>query len=115
LDQSAAGSRNNPFGKSLYVETEIFEFKDGVMDDLLLTRVPVAKTGMLVRKPVADVFEAILTSQSSSTEMLFIESRASVDRKSIPFEIGGHSSINLEGERPRPAALFIGANKKPHV
>src|SRR5688572_22792262 len=68
LDQSAAGSRNNPFGKSLYVETEIFEFKDGVMDDLLLMRVPVAKTGMLVRKPVADVFEAILTSQSSSTE-----------------------------------------------
>jgi uncharacterized protein YndB with AHSA1/START domain len=29
-------------------------------DDLQLTRVPIAETGMLVRRPVADVFEAII-------------------------------------------------------
>jgi uncharacterized protein YndB with AHSA1/START domain len=30
------------------------------MDNLRLTHVPVAKTGMLIRKPVADVFEAMV-------------------------------------------------------
>jgi uncharacterized protein YndB with AHSA1/START domain len=30
------------------------------MDDLKLTQVPIAKTGMLIRKPVAEVFEAFL-------------------------------------------------------
>ena len=30
------------------------------MKNLLLTQVPVAKTGMLIRKPVADVFEAFI-------------------------------------------------------
>jgi uncharacterized protein YndB with AHSA1/START domain len=30
------------------------------MDTLLLTRVPVMQTGMLIRKPVADVFEAFV-------------------------------------------------------
>ncbi len=30
------------------------------MDNLRLTRVPVAKTGMLIRKPIADVFEAFI-------------------------------------------------------
>ena len=30
------------------------------MDKLLLTQVPVAKTGMLIRKPVAEVFEAFV-------------------------------------------------------
>jgi uncharacterized protein YndB with AHSA1/START domain len=29
-------------------------------ESLLLTRVPIAETGMLIRKPVADVFEAIV-------------------------------------------------------
>jgi uncharacterized protein YndB with AHSA1/START domain len=30
------------------------------MDDLQLTQVPIAKTGMLIRKPVADVFGAFV-------------------------------------------------------
>jgi uncharacterized protein YndB with AHSA1/START domain len=30
------------------------------MDNLNLKRVPVAKTGMLIRKPVAEVFEAFI-------------------------------------------------------
>jgi uncharacterized protein YndB with AHSA1/START domain len=30
------------------------------MDNLQLTQVPIAKTGMLIRKPVADVFEAFI-------------------------------------------------------
>lgn len=30
------------------------------MDDLQLTRVPVVKTGMLIRRPVAEVFEAFV-------------------------------------------------------
>jgi uncharacterized protein YndB with AHSA1/START domain len=30
------------------------------MDDLQLTQVPISKTGMLIHKPVADVFEAIV-------------------------------------------------------
>ena len=30
------------------------------MDDLQLKQVPVSKTGMLIRKPVADVFEAFI-------------------------------------------------------
>lgn len=30
------------------------------MDDLRLTQAPVAKTGMLIRRPVADVFEAFV-------------------------------------------------------
>jgi uncharacterized protein YndB with AHSA1/START domain len=30
------------------------------MNNLRLTRVPAAKTGMLIRKPVADVFEALI-------------------------------------------------------
>lgn len=30
------------------------------MDNLRLTRVPIAKTGMLIRKPVAEVFEALV-------------------------------------------------------
>jgi uncharacterized protein YndB with AHSA1/START domain len=30
------------------------------MDNLQLKQVPIAKTGMLIRKPVADVFEALV-------------------------------------------------------
>ena len=30
------------------------------MDNLQLTETPVAKTGMLIRRPVADVFEAFV-------------------------------------------------------
>jgi uncharacterized protein YndB with AHSA1/START domain len=30
------------------------------MDNLQLKQVPIAKTGMLIRKPVADVFEAFI-------------------------------------------------------
>lgn len=30
------------------------------MSDLKLTKVPLVKTGMLIRKPVADVFEAFI-------------------------------------------------------
>jgi uncharacterized protein YndB with AHSA1/START domain len=32
----------------------------GAMDDIRLTRVPAAETGMLIRRPVADVFEAFV-------------------------------------------------------
>jgi uncharacterized protein YndB with AHSA1/START domain len=36
------------------------------MDSPLLTRVPIAKTGMLIRKPVEQVFEAIVNPQITS-------------------------------------------------
>jgi uncharacterized protein YndB with AHSA1/START domain len=36
------------------------------MDKLQLTQVPVAKTGMLIRRPVADVFEAIVNPEITS-------------------------------------------------
>ncbi len=36
------------------------------MDNLQLTRLPVAKTGMLIRKPVEDVFEAIVNPEITS-------------------------------------------------
>jgi len=35
-------------------------FKGVVMDDLKLTKVPSTKTAMLIRKPVAEVFEAFI-------------------------------------------------------
>ena len=37
------------------------------MADLRLTQVPVAKTGMLIRKPVAEVFEAIVNPEITAS------------------------------------------------
>ena len=36
------------------------------MDNLKLTQVPVSKTGMLIRKPVAEVFEAFVDPRAFS-------------------------------------------------
>ncbi|MBS1212568.1 MAG: Activator of Hsp90 ATPase 1 family protein [Proteobacteria bacterium] len=43
------------------------------MDDLQFARVPIAKTGMLIRKPVADVFEAF-TNPDITTKFWFTRS-----------------------------------------
>jgi uncharacterized protein YndB with AHSA1/START domain len=36
------------------------------MSDMRLSKVPVAKTGMLIRKPVEEVFEAIVNPEITS-------------------------------------------------
>jgi uncharacterized protein YndB with AHSA1/START domain len=46
--------------------------------DLVLTRVPVAKTGMLIRKPVADVFEAFINPEIT-TKFWFTKSSGRVE------------------------------------
>jgi uncharacterized protein YndB with AHSA1/START domain len=48
------------------------------MDNLRLTRVPIAKTGMLIRKPVADVFEA-LVNPDITTKFWFTKSSGRLD------------------------------------
>jgi uncharacterized protein YndB with AHSA1/START domain len=41
-------------------------FEEAAMGDLKLTKVPVASTGMLIRKPVGDVFEALVNPEITS-------------------------------------------------
>jgi uncharacterized protein YndB with AHSA1/START domain len=47
-------------------------------DSLQLTRVPVAETGMLIRRPVADVFEAIINPEIT-TQFWFTRSSGRLD------------------------------------
>jgi uncharacterized protein YndB with AHSA1/START domain len=49
------------------------------MDNLQLKQVPIAKTGMLVRKPVADVFEA-LVNPDITTKFWFSKSSGGLPR-----------------------------------
>jgi uncharacterized protein YndB with AHSA1/START domain len=48
------------------------------MDNLQLKQVPIAKTGMLIRKPVADVFEAFIN-PDITTKFWFTKSRGRLE------------------------------------
>jgi len=56
------------------------------MDNLQLTQVPVSKTGMLIRKPVAEVFEAFIDPEVT-TKFWFTKSRGRLeDGKQVQWE-----------------------------
>src|SRR5215813_13191304 len=87
------------------------------MDTLQLTNVPIAKTGMLIRKPVADVFEAFVD-PSITTQFWFTRSSGRLEagkRIQWMWEMFG-SSVNVDVkavEKNRRILIEWGAYEKP--
>jgi uncharacterized protein YndB with AHSA1/START domain len=70
------------------------------VDDLRLLSAPVAKTGMLIRRPVTDVFEAFVD-RAITTKFWF-----AVSARVVPHVIEPNRRILLEGSGDRfPAGI----------
>lgn len=74
------------------------------MDKLQLTQVPVTKTGMLIRKPAAEVFEAIVNPEIT-TKFWFTKSSGRLD---------SGESIQWEWEMYNASALVTPTVIEPH-
>ena len=70
------------------------------MNDLRLTKVPIVKTGMLIRKPVADVFEAFVD-PDVTTKFWFTKSSGRLEAgKQVRWGLDEHDvRLNLVADR----------------
>lgn len=78
------------------------------MDNLQLTHVPVSKTGMLIRKPVAEVFEAFINPEIT-TKFWFTKSGGRLDEgKQVQWEWGMYNiSILVTVEAIEPDQRIV--------
>ncbi len=79
------------------------------MDDLQLTKVPVVKTGMLIRKPVVDVFEAFVN-PDITTKFWFTKSSGRLEAgKPVQWEwemYGISIPVNVKALEPNKRILI---------
>src|SRR5207302_8229121 len=78
------------------------------MDNLQLKQVPITKTGMLIRKPVADVFEAFVN-PDITTKFWFTKSSGRLETgKQVQWEWGMYGfSIPVTATRVEPNQRIV--------